>query len=246
MTNLATRHIAPAQKPKTSRLNIIILSGGIPKKLKGKGPKALTKINHEMTLLETQVRNLPLFNDYNIIDITVVSGFEHEKIRKILRNLFNIKIVYNPLFKETNVCYAVGLALENSHCGDTLIIHGDILFNKQTIDKIYEDKISKLLIDNKCRIKGQKIGVGIEAGYITNMAYSLSVKWGQIAFFTKKELKALEKIVFNHKLSSQWFLHEAIVKIINDGGKFYSFNPKKGNFIEVENREDIEKAKAIC
>lgn len=246
MSNLATRHITVARKPKINRLNIILPCGSTPKKLKGLGPRALIKINQQMSLLETQIRNIPLFDDYDIINIICITGFENHKIRKLFRGFFDIRLIYNPLYKKTNVCYAVGLALENSHPGDILIIHGDLIFNQDSINKIHKDKISKLLIDNKNKIKKQKIGVNIESGYITNMAYSLPIKWGQIAFFTKKERRMLEKIVFNYKLSSQWFLHEAILHIINDGGKFYSFDPKNANFLEIENREDIQKAKTIC
>ncbi len=240
MINRASRHIAPAKKPKTKRLNVIILAGGIPRKLKTKGPKSLYKIYQNMSLLEVQYRSLPKFEEYDVREVLVVTGFEHEKIRRKLRGLFDIKFIFNPIYDQTNMCYSIGLALESCCFGDILIIYGDILFSKSLLTNIHKDKVSKILIDENDIISNHKIGVGIEDGKVTNMAYSLSTKFGGIVFFTQKEAGMLEKIIFNHEKSKCWFLHEAIMDIIDNGGEFYPLKSGKDQLLEIENKRSLK------
>lgn len=156
-------------------MKAIILSAGIGKRLKQKAlPKCLLKINGK-TLLERQVK---ILNDLNIRDIILVIGYQGkcwtkkniEKIKQIHK-----KIVINKKNIELKRPYSLFCGMEEVKKDDLIIIDGDLVFEKELIKKIIEDKRKNLLLakyieSKNIENKGSKIIIGrnnkvIKIGY---------------------------------------------------------------------------------
>ncbi len=113
------------------QVNSIILaaSQGHLGKLTQSKPKTLLKV-HNKTLLETLIEK---FNKVGIKDVTVVRGFEKEKI-----NFPNISVVDNDQFAETKELYSLFLAKDRI-MDNTVISYGDIIFRSYILNDLLND-----------------------------------------------------------------------------------------------------------
>ncbi|WP_018887663.1 phosphocholine cytidylyltransferase family protein [Paenibacillus massiliensis] len=112
-------------------MKLVILAAGIGSRL-GEGiPKALVEIQASRTILDQQIEN---FRDIvGINNITVVVGFEKEKIMKLYPE---VSYVYNENYLKTNTSKSLLLALENIRDEDVIFVNGDTYFSKRTAQDI--------------------------------------------------------------------------------------------------------------
>ena len=109
-------------------MNAIIIAGGSSTRIRplsNEIPKTMIKI-HGKSILERQIE---LFQRYGISDITVVTGYQSEKI-----NLPNITCIKNEKYKSTNV--NEGLFCAKTKFNDSVVItHGDLIFEHEVLEQ---------------------------------------------------------------------------------------------------------------
>lgn len=239
----ANRHIAPACTPHDDlRLNVIIPAAGIGKRMKSKGPKGLLSLYHGMSILETQIRTI--VNVYPHADIVVVGGFEYTKVRDTLWGVFSARLVCNPDYETTNVIHSVSIGLDACLPGPLLIIHGDLVFNHTTIKEL-AGKQSALVVAGSRQMESNEVGIGQQDGVVTTLSYALRDKWGQIAYLTGPELSLFQEAIRTHRMSSQWFVYEALNYVIENGGSFLAHKQRGSKIVEIDRYTDLTKAKQI-
>jgi len=242
MGNPSHRHIAPSRLPiDASRLNVIIPAAGIGKRMKSRGPKGLLPVHHGMSILEVEIRTI--LKVYPHADIVIVGGFEYQKIRNALWGNFPIRIVHNDQYKTTNVTQSIAVGLEASLPGPLLIIHGDLIFNTNTIKGLAGKQSSLLVVENQ--LDPDEVGIGHHNGIVTTLSYALATKWGQMAYLQNKELDLFRAAVWNYKISNQWFLYEALNHVIDKGGRFVAYQPTHAKIVEIDRYTDLTKAKLV-
>lgn len=196
--------------------DIIIPAAGCSSRMKGAGCKPLLKLGYKR-LIDYQLESInKLFNKKNII---VVSGFESEKVINYLdQKVINIE---NDRFELTNVVKSISIGLKACLSNSVIIIYGDLFFTKQAINHAYRNQsfvvLSKTMKDNE-------VGCTINNGILENMFYELPKKWGQIVYFTGKELLLLKKIVHKKEYEKSYG-YEIINKVIDMGGIFKVIEP---------------------
>jgi phosphoenolpyruvate phosphomutase len=128
----------------------MILNSGVGSRL-----GELTK-DKPKALLE--VRGKPLLG--NQIDCLLSFGIDHciittgpfeEKIKKYIKENYpslNITYVKNPKYQSTNYIYAMFLAKKEVN-DDIILLHGDLFFTKQVLEKLLNDKHSNCVLVNK-------------------------------------------------------------------------------------------------
>jgi phosphoenolpyruvate phosphomutase len=108
-------------------------------------PKTLLEVNGK-TLLNTQVEE---FNQLGIKEVTVVRGFQKEKIK-----LNNITTVDNDDFASTKELYSLYLA-KNQIKENTLISYGDIIFKRYVLHELLIDQNNiTIVVDADCDENG--------------------------------------------------------------------------------------------
>ena len=110
-------------------MNVIILAAGEGKRLRpltNEIPKGLVELFGKSILK----RQIDLFINSGITDISIVTGFNASMIKFPMINYF-----HNPNFKTTNMIETLFCAEEKLN-ESTIISYGDIIFDKLVLDKL--------------------------------------------------------------------------------------------------------------
>jgi choline kinase len=210
--------------------DIIIPAAGCSTRMKVAGTKSLIYIS-DKRIVDRQIENInEVFNKKNIF---VVSGFESEKVMNYLGNrVINLE---NENYENTNVSRSIAIGLRACQSSSVIIIYGDLFFTKNAINHAYRNQsfivISETMTDNE-------VGCVIHNENVENIFYEIPNKWGQIAYFTGKELSLLKKIVFNRE-NNKMFGYEIINKIIDMGGNFKAIRPIETYIQDIDTAKDL-------
>lgn len=221
-------------------VSIIVLSAGVSQKMKTREPRSLLKFDG-IPLIEKQY--LTITNTFNVSDFFLVAGYKVEKVVKKTNDL-NIQIVYNPLFEETGSAESLRLAVEQVTTDKLLFMHGDLFFNKETLDVPYSE--SFVIVDSEGQIADKEVGAIIVDGKLTNLSYGLKskFKWCQIAYLTGQEYSILKEVL-KRKLVARQTSFEIINEILNRGGTFNCYEPKQMKIVEIDSIKDIKYAESL-
>lgn len=235
-------------------MKAIILAAGMGKRLMPyteKIPKALIKINGKPIIFHIIDRVLSC----GIDEIVIIVGFQADLMKKLIKENYkeaNIKFITNLIHGKTNTLYSLWLAREEAK-DEFIYIHGDILFNKNILNKLINSpKKNSVLIDKECLKKEsfkEVMKVIIRDGKICNIGKELDTdkshgKAVGLYRFSKEGSKALfnetKKIMENQQYNV--FQSEAIRPMLSyiDMYPVYTSNLL---WVEVDEVEDITKAK---
>lgn len=206
-------------------------------------PKCLLPICNE-TFLGRQIR---LFNECGVDDITVVVGFRKEYI---IEKFPNITMVYNPHYLSTNSLYSLWVA-RNRLLGDTIITNADVLFNKGTLEMLVNSQYNYCLVvgkkvvdveDHKVKIAGNRV---VEV----NKTMPLDEAFGEFIGLAKvsgDKLNTFKKYMqYRIEEDSQAFWVSAFQNLIYWGYEV-DYSLAKPPWIEVDTKEDYEEATKLC
>jgi choline kinase len=216
---------------------VVLLSAGIGNRIKSNEPRALIPYANT-TLIEYQIRTIS--NSFNKCDIIVVCGHESYKINKRLEPYKNVRIVENENYEITGSASSMRLGFNNTKNNRVILIHGDLIFNKQTISNL-DYRQSFLLVDNRDMIKEREVGVVISDNECaSNMCFGVDTKWCQIAHFTGKELERLRRdLNKNNDFNKRRLTFEVINDLINTKGSFKCYEPEEMQIFELDSMKDF-------
>ena len=148
-------------------------------------------------------------------------------------------MVENQLHDSSNSSESLRLAVNNTLNENILFMHGDLYFNEETLDVSYDK--SFIIVDKTNQIKESEVGATICNNKLSIMSYGLPTKWAQIAYFTARELKILKNIFQKYEHQDKKRLSfEIINMVLEAGGNFECYEPKKMSIIEIDRIKDIK------
>ena len=117
---------------------VIILAAGKGERLGGATadlPKVLLEVGGK-ALLSHQLDSLASC-DVPQNEITVLSGYKHDRLEEHLSAYPDVRIQFNPHFEDRNNCYSLQLALENCADGseNIYVLNGDFFGAKSIYQK---------------------------------------------------------------------------------------------------------------
>lgn len=230
-----SRFVTKIQKSKNTGdgISVAILAAGCGNKIKSYEPRSLLKIQSK-PLIEHQLSTIK--NYFKEVETITVVGCHANRVIKKIKN--STRVVENQIFDETNSSESLRLAFNNASCNNFMFIHGDILFNEASIDVDYSS--SFVIMDTNKDIKDHEVGLTDIDKKLSIMSYGLPTKWGQIAFFTGKEYKLLANLFNKYQNKDRKKLSfEIINEIIDMGGSFNCYEPKKKKLLEIDRIKDI-------
>lgn len=232
-----TRFITPVKNIKKNinpnGLSIIIIGGGVVKRMKSYGPQSLLEID-KTTILDRILENINLhFPKDSEVILTI--GFEADKVIK--KTPRQIRIIENQLYEELGELEEARLAINNCIYDNVLIMTSDLIFNRHTLDNIRK-KGSAVIVDSKNQIPESEIGVTVAKDKATIFAYEVDPKWANIAYLTGKEFDLFKNVCSNRN-NGKWFLFEGLNAVIKKRGKFHALEPKLMKIKKITSSKDI-------
>jgi len=219
---------------KNNSISVVIPAAGTGHRMKSYGPKCLLPISAKETIIHKTIKNVK--SVYPNSEITVVVGFEADKVIRVLPS--DVRVIENQLYQETNVVESLRLALNSITNNKVLIVYGDLIFNTQTITGLTVGE-SCVVVDSKNNFKNEEVGVTVADNVVTNFAYGLDTKWGQIAYLTDETLSLFKTLCSNRK-RNKMYPFELFNLIINEGFKIGAIDPKGIKIQEVDSLKDIK------
>lgn len=237
MARNTSRNVASAKRVpgKTETLTVVILAAGFSKRMSTLGVRSMIKLDNGLTILDNQIATIE--TEFPKSDIYVVVGYQADRL---IRKYFGrVKLIENQCFKDTNAVKSLALALMSCGSGGLLVIHGDIVFNNETVEKLTQNG-SCVVADTKDQIKPEEVGLIFQDGKVVNFSYGLETKWGQIAYLEGNELQELKNLTIN-PLTSKFSLYEIFNLIIENNGSFSVLENEDARIVEVDCCKDLTK-----
>ena len=214
---------------KPNDICVAILAAGVGVRIKSHEPRSLLKIR-DRALIDYQIDAINGY--FNTVDIVCVVGYDAQRVIKRVRD--SARIVENQLFDSTNNSESLRLALNNTHSQGVLFVHGDLLFNSETLMLDYSK--SFVVIDTKGQMEKKEVGLTLESnGNASIFSYGLECKWAQIAYITGKELRIAKQLFMKFETQHKKMLSfEILNKIIEQGGAFKCHEPEGMRILEID------------
>lgn len=237
-------------------MHIIILAAGKGVRFnntrKGKKiPKCMITIDeaNDKTILEANIENIKYCKCVNYLDIVV--GYRHKMIEGCLKNItiapLKIDLKYNEKYRES-VIFSVKKGFETLKSENVLLLNGDTYFSKEIFMRACEVSSKRqngitlfgTLTENSYR---DDILINVIRGRVHNIGKHI-IKYNGVSsgaiLISGTELNTYKEILRKERGCTH---HGVLNELINQGGKvnFYNTNIKK--WLEVDNEEDLTRAK---
>ena len=231
-------------------MKAIILASGSGKRLRpltNEIPKPLVKVG-ELSILERIINSL-IKN--NLKDIVITTGPFEEKIKELIKNKYselNVEYVKNPIFNKTNYIYSLWLTKDIVKNHDVILIHGDMFFDPELMKRIVESDKSFALIKSSEEVPEKDFKARVKNGLIEEIGVNV---FGEGARFCAPIYKILKKDFEIWLNQIEVFVKEGNVNVyaenalnmITDRIKFYPAYYDEDFCMEIDDFEDLEKAK---
>lgn len=234
-----TTNITKSKKAKVKKqpkeISVAILSAGVGSRIKSYEPRSMLKIGGK-TLMEHQIATIKKSIDNP--DIISVVGYDAQKIIKKFND--QIKIIENQIYDSTNTSESIRLAFNATNKNNFLFIHGDLLFNTETLQNLDYTQ-SFVIIDTNHRIDNKEVGLTVlNNNRASIFSYGLDIKWCQIAFFVDKEINIIKQIFNRFEVHHKKMLSfEILNQMINMGASFNCYEPDGMKILEIDRIRDI-------
>ena len=148
-------------------MKAIILNSGMGTRLKDltkNNPKSLVKINDDLTIFSNAIN---ILSQFNIDEYIITTGYLSDILKDYALENFpniNFKFIYNPLYNTTN--YIKSLDLIENLDDDLILLHGDLVFNYQTAEKVINSDFSSVVVDSTLPLPKDDFKAKVENGLV--------------------------------------------------------------------------------
>ena len=234
MPRFVTKITKDTKKYIEQDIAIAILSAGAGARIKSYEPRSLLRIG-DKSLIEHQISTIrECFDSPEVISVL---GYDCERVIKKIEN--KTRIVENQLHEQSNASESMRLAFHNTTKKNFMFFHGDLYFNKETLQNL-DYKKSFIIIDKSGQIADKEVGVTISENKASILSYGLPVKWAQIVYVTGKEYRILRNIFQRYTPpDKKLLLFEVLNRMISMGAQFYCHEPEKMSIVEIDRIKDL-------
>ncbi|EDS76694.1 putative nucleotidyl transferase [Clostridium botulinum C str. Eklund] len=232
----------------------VILAAGMGSRLRpltNDIPKCLVKVSC-CSILENA---LIVLNDIGIENVVIVTGYLHEKIEHQFNDKFlnlNIKYIYNEKFDITNSMYSLYLGIKDLK-DSTLILESDVFFKKDIFDYNIKGDIVWFVDSNTKNVDGSYVKFNDK-----NIVVSHEIK-RNLQLIDKDDSKSLGMLGLSKKgvsLIKNWLeiaikqnkqdmYYDLILGEHIDSNNIVANDIKGSKWFEIDNQDDLKKAKEI-
>lgn len=218
---------------------VVISAAGAGRRMKARGPKALIEIGGGETVLSRQLllarKALPK------AEIIVVVGYQKDRVVKSLPK--DVGWVENPDHEETNVARSLLVGVNHANAKKAVLMCGDLVFGPDFLACLPEEG-SVAIIDENQNHRSSEVGCNIDQERVCHFSYGVWPKWGQAVQLADKELDLYRRVASRDQ-SARWFAYEVLNGVIDAHGVLSPAYPDKNHLVEIDNTQDIDRAKSL-
>ena len=189
----------------------MLLSSEIPKGMKSYGPKSIIPIGKpEEPLIIKQIKKIKLTYGSTKHNINVVTGFESEKIHKILHKykFKNITLIEDDCYDVANNTYGLAKAFKTISGNSCLIIQSGVV-------GCYKPKMPKRSSMGILKTKDVNFNIGVreKENQAVYMFYDLENIWSEMAFIGSDDYNRVTSIIMSDEFepkTKSLFLFETL------------------------------------
>lgn len=229
-------------------MKVIIFNSGLGSRMVGlteKKPKCMVKLYNGETIFERQIR---ILSECGIKDFIVTTGPFKEQLYEVADKFkdLNFKFVENDDYKNTN--YIVSMNNANEYLDDdVLLLHGDLVFNKNLVVRLLNNKNKSVCLYNEEKKLPEK---DFKGRFRNNKLLEVSVNIFDNDCYAFQPLYKLEKKdlqLWKEKVSE--FVEDGNVKVyaenalneITDRVNIVGMSYKDDYIDEIDNVEDYKR-----
>lgn len=226
------KHISTVYPAEHDSYSIILLASHPAERMKSFEPKSLLKLDGKISLLEYQLGLLT--NRFRNREIILVCGVEADKL---MNNSPAVVKIHNENYETTGLSRSVALGLRASTQPNVIVISADLFFNHEIFDVMFADEA--MIFHSSDGQSTDHLGCNLCDGNVEFIMYGTPNQFANIVYLTGKELKRVQRLVFNRDNDNlMWF--EILNQAIDEGGRFKAVNPKNSRVKHLQCIKDVK------
>ena len=173
-------------------MKALILNSGLGRRmgvLTSEHPKCMTEVSSKDTILS---RQLKMIKEAGISDVVMTTGLFDDILVNYCKSLdlgLNYTFVKNPIYDKTNYIYSMYCAKEYLVGDDILLMHGDLVFENEVLDRVLECSESCMTVSTTLPLPEKDFKAVLGDGHIT----AVGIEFFNNAVAAQPLYKILEK-----------------------------------------------------
>lgn len=224
-------------------MKVIILAAGVGSRLDDSPhhlPKALTLLNHEMSILSCQLRVLTHY--LSLDQIWIVVGYEKDLIMAAFPDLV---FIFNPDFQKENTSKSLLRALRKID-EDVLWLNGDVVFRPEILNPLLQSNRTGIIV-NQATVGEEEVKYRAnKEGCVLEISKHIVQPQGEalgINFFKREDMLWLRNNLECCQPGD--FFEKGIQMGLKQGHSVWSFPIELDECVEVDFPEDLIRAKQL-
>lgn len=227
-------------------MKALILNSGLGTRmglLTSEHPKCMTEISAKETILS---RQLKMISEIGIKEVIMTTGLYDGILVNYCQSLdlpIQFTFVKNPLYKETNYIYSIYCAKDYLLDDDILLLHGDLVFEREVLDSIIHSEMSCMTVSSTLNLPEKDFKAVVRAGKVVKVGvefFNEAVAAQPLYALRKDDWKIwLEKIVeFCEKGQTNCYAENALNEV-SDCCNVYPLDVKDLLCSEIDDLGDL-------
>lgn len=234
-------------------MKAIILNSGMGTrlgKLTENSPKSLIDIGNNETIFSKAIKTLV---NYDINDFIITTGYLDEVLREYASKTFpevNFTFVHNPVYDSTNYIKSIDYVNDNFE-EDILLLHGDLVFDKEVVEKILENNESCMVVNSQEKIPEKDFKAKVIDGYVQKVSVDYFGS-DAIACQPLYKLKSIDWKEWKKRIrnfcndnNTNVYAEEALNELLTNTIKIKAIDVNGYYCSEIDTIEDLNKYKKI-
>ena len=233
-------------------MKAIILNSGIGSRLKEytkNNPKSMVQITNEDTIFS---KAMDILKEYDIDEFIITTGYLKDILKEyILENFPDLKFtfVHNPEYASTN--YIKSIDYIDNFDDDTLLLHGDLVFDKEVLEMIISNDKSCVVVDSSLSIPEKDFKAKVFDGLVKEISVTYfgecAVSCQPLYKLTADDWRIWKDNIhqFCEDGNTNVYAEEALNELLDNNIKLKSIDVKGYYCSEIDTVEDLDNYKEL-
>jgi len=228
-------------------MKAILLNSGMGSRLKQytkDAPKTLVELTDGQCILS---KAMNILDKYDIEEYIITTGYKKDKLVEYIESNYdnNFTFIHNKYYDSTNYIKSMDY-IDCNLDDDVLLMHGDLIFDSQVLDKIIKSESSSVIVDTTLDLPEKDFKAKLVDGYVKHISIdyfgSDAVSLQPLYKLTPNDWLKWKKMIRQYCSNGDdnVYAEEALNKLLADEVKLEAVDIKGYYCREIDTVEDLE------